>query len=116
MKNNGDEIMDQFAEASNTLIELVDTNDDYAMLSICVKFQDETPTQEGFIETNIAANGYFGVLEEGIYSELLDQVQRGDMRLFSTIRNAIRDVEEEIGLSPDEDIDVEGDTNAKTLH
>lgn len=103
-----DAILDEFGESANALMDLVDTDDNYAMFALCVRYQDETGNQEAFVETNIAANGYFGVLEEGLYSELLDQVQRGDMRLFATIRSAIRDIEDEIGLSPEDDIEVEG--------
>ena len=113
---NNDEILDTFSKTTNTLMDLVDKDDNYAMLALCVRYQEETGKEDSFIETNIAANGYFGVLEEGLYSELLDQVQRGDMRLFASIRAAIRDVEAEIGLDPTDDIDVEGEDHARIIH
>ena len=111
-----DAILDEFGESANALMDLVDTDDNYAMFALCVRYQEETGKEDSFIETNIAANGYFGVLEEGLYSELLDQVQRGDMRLFASIRAAIRDVEAEIGLDPTDDIDVEGEDHARIIH
>ncbi len=66
------------------------------------------------IQTYIMMVGYFDILAEGLYAELKSQVEQDNLMLFNCFREVIRDLEQELGLDPDDIIDP--DSIPVTIH
>lgn len=109
-----DEILDQLMSDCTSALEKIETeSNDHAALILGVKFVNDQEHGPGVV-TCIAASGYYGILEEGLYSELADMLDQGDLGLFNAIRNAVRSLEEDFNIDPNEDLD--DDSNTATLH
>lgn len=63
---------------------------------------------EEAVQTYIDVAGDYGVIQEALYSELLDQiVNHKNSALFQAIREVVQDLEEELGLdSKDEQLNI----------
>ena len=110
-----DEILLDISEQANETINKVDASEDHAVLYFGVKYTEETDTVKESVETYIMAAGYFGILGEGLYSELKDQLENGQPSLFAILRDVIHDLEEDLNIDPDEDFGLDNDTTA-TIH
>lgn len=110
-----DEILLDISEHANELADKIDASDNHAALYFGAKYIEETPTTKEGVETYIMAVGYFGIIAEGLYSELRDQLENGETQLFSILRDVVHDLEEDLEIDPDEDF---GDTDEsnRTLH
>jgi hypothetical protein len=110
-----DPILNELAESVSSVSDSVDQSEDHAMFILGVKYMNEDSKDGEGVQTYINVGGYFGILEEGLYAELMDQVKNGHLGLFTTIRSVVRDIEEELGISPDEEIQDEN-TPSTYLH
>lgn len=109
-----DEILNLLmSDCASTLDKIETTSNDHAALILGVKFVEDQEHGPGVI-TCIAASGYYGILEEGLYSELAEMLDQGDLGLFNALRNAIRSIEEDFNIDPNEELDDTG--SASTLH
>lgn len=101
-----DEILAELADAVSPILDKIQDDDSYALFVIGVKYIQDEELGEG-VQTYLNANGFFEIIEEGLYQELLDQVRNGNMVLFSSLRNVIRDLEDELDLSPDDEVELD---------
>lgn len=104
-----DPLLNELAEGVNTAAESMEQSENHAMLVLGVKYVDEDG-EEG-VQTYINACGYFGIIEEGLYAELMDQVQKGHWGLFTALRRVVRDMEDELGISPEQELEDEPTPN-----
>ena len=106
-----DEILVELSDSIKPVVEAVEQSEDHALFVLGVKYINDADHKEG-VQTYINAQGFFGILEEGLYAELADQINGGHMGLFAAIRRVVRDIEEEMGISPEDELDEEDDTPA----
>ena len=111
-----DEILLDVSEHANSIVDKVDASDNHAALYFGVKYAEGSETVKESVETYIMAVGYFGILGEGLYSELRDQLENGQPQLFAILRDVIHDLEEDMNLDPDEDFGLDDDDSTRTLH
>jgi hypothetical protein len=96
-----DELLNELSEVTGEIVEKFEQSEDHAIFTLGVKLIEG---EDAGIQTYINASGYYGILAEGLYAELGDQVANGNLALFSIIRDVIRDLEEDFGIDPDEEI------------
>lgn len=108
-----DEILTDLARTSELIAEKVDASDLHAVFSIATKFV-ESENGEETVQTFLMATGFLGVLGEGLYAELKDQIENGNTNLFAVLRDVVRDLEEDLNIDPDENFGE--DDAAPTLH
>ncbi len=101
-----DEILAELADAVSPVADKMQGDDSYALFTIGVKYIQDEEHGEG-VQTYLNANGFFEIIEEGLYQELLDQVRNGNMELFVSFRNVIRDLEDELEMSPDDEVELD---------
>ena len=106
-----DEILLDVSDAANAVAPKIDESDNHAALYFGVKYTEETDKVKESVETYIMAVGYFGILGEGLYSELRDQLENGQTQLFAILRDVIHDLEEDMNIEPDEDFGQDDETN-----
>lgn len=111
-----DPVLKDLADAVQPIAEALETSQDHALFALGVKYMDGDSDSEGGVQTYINACGFFGILEEGLFAELADQVEQGHMGLFLMLRRVVRDIEEEMGISPDDEIEDEEDVPASHYH
>lgn len=100
-----DELLNEYSEATRPVVDKFEQSSEHAMLSLAVKLVGEEDNQG--VQTFINATGFYGILAEGLYAELGDMISNGNMALFSIIRDVIRDLEEDFGIDPEEDIEAD---------
>jgi hypothetical protein len=98
-----DELLNELSDVCGEIVEKFEASEDHAILTLGVKLMGDGDDVEE-VQTYINASGYYGILAEGLYAELGDQLANGNVALFSIIRDVIRDLEEEFGIEPDEEI------------
>ena len=108
-----DEILLDLANSSALLAEKVDLSDQHAVFTLAAKYLENDAGEES-CQTFMMATGFLGVLGEGLYSELRDQIEKGNTSLFSIFRDVVRDLEEDLNIEPEEDFGEDG--NEPTLH
>lgn len=102
-----DPLLNELAEGITAAADSMEQSEDHAMFVLGVKYMDENSEEGEGVQTYINACGYFGILEEGLYAELMDQVKNGHWGLFTAIRQVVRDMEDELGISPEEELEDE---------
>lgn len=104
-----DAIILGLSEMANDITTSAELTEDHAVLVLGVKFcGDPTdPSNErdtASVQSYLNVSGFYGILAEGLYQELLDQAAHGQSSLFATLRGVVRDVERDLGLLPDEEL------------
>jgi hypothetical protein len=84
-----DHILDEIANFAPTLADEVEASEDHAMLIIGVKYTNENDKVGEGVQTYISAAGYYGILAEGLYAELADQLENGQTALYAILRDVI---------------------------
>jgi len=95
-----DPILEKIAEAVQPISEEIDASKDHALLVLAIKYIDDKVLGHG-VQTYTLATGFFGVIAEGLYAELGDQIEGGNPALFALLRQVIHDLEEDYGLDDD---------------
>lgn len=111
---DADEILLSISEHANEIADTIDESENHAALYFGARYIDQTETNKEGVETYLMAVGFFGILAEGLYSELRDQIENGETELFSVIRDVVHDLEEDLNIEPD-DFGIPDDT-PKFLH
>jgi len=106
-----DPMLGELATGITVAGDLIEQSEDHAMLVLGVKYMDENSEHGEGVQTYINACGYFGILEEGLFAELMDQVNNGHWGLFTTIRQVVREMEDELGISPEQELQDESPNN-----
>ena len=111
----GDPFLKELATAIDEVTSTIEVSEDHAVLILGVKYFDEekNPDAAG-VETFISAAGYFGIIAEGLYAELREQIESGNTSLFQILREVVRDIEEDMNLDPEEEFGDDGEPS--TLH
>ena len=116
-KSSGDELLDELADAVRSVSDEFEQQENYALLVLAAKIDDPTSIDSD-ISSFFGVTGFNDVLEEALITELASQIQEGNLALFASIRRVIHTLEQEMDLSPEEELD-EGltpDDYPKTLH
>lgn len=108
-----DEILLDVSTHSELIAVKVDLSDQHAVFTLAAKYLENDAGEES-CQTFMMATGFLGVLGEGLYSELRDQIEKGNTSLFSIFRDVVRDLEEDLNIEPEEDFGEDG--NEPTLH
>lgn len=109
--------LEELSEAITPFVEQIDADEEYALLVLGVRHFGEEDSEEGpKVKTFFGALGYMDSIEEGLFGEVMEQVEQGNMALFAALRNVVRDIEEIIGLAPDEQVIIEQETVSEMLH
>ena len=111
ISNDLDPLLNELAEGVTDAVDSMEQSEDHAMFVLGVKYMDENNEDGEGVQTYINACGYFGILEEGLYAELMDQVKNGNWGLFAALRRVVHDIEDELGISPEEELEDESPTN-----
>lgn len=109
-----DPVLEELSETVSTFVDDFDT-DDNALLVLGVHYVEGKDEDDmGGVQTFIAATGFNQILGEGLYVELMENIQQGNYGLFTALRSAVRAVEEQLGIEPDEEYGNEH--TSKTIH
>jgi hypothetical protein len=98
-----DLLLNELSTSTRPVVDSFEESPDHAVFILGVKLITDGEETQG-VQTFINASGFYGILSEGLYAELGDMMSGGDMSLFSVLRDVVRDLEEDFGISPDEDI------------
>ena|SRR5277367_5792961 len=96
-----DPLLEKLAEVTRPLTDQAEASKEHALLVLGVKYIDDKNLGEG-VQTYFAATGFYGVIAEGLYAELGDQIETGNPALFALMRQVIRDLEEDYGIGDDD--------------
>lgn len=110
-----DPILEEIASATRPVNDKIDKSEDHALFVLGVKYLDSDEKPDLGVQTFLSASGYFGIIAEGLYAELADQIESGQMSLFAMLREVIRDIEEDFEIDPDDELDDNEGTRG-TLH
>lgn len=101
-----DELLQEMSDALDETLPKLEESPSHAVFILGVKHiqPDADKAPEGGVETIIAASGFYGVLAEGLYAELRDQLENGHTGLFEMLRMVIDDLEEDLGIEHDEEL------------
>lgn len=108
-----DQILNELADATDDVANKIQETKDHAVFILGTHLIDNG-TDEPSVRTFINAAGFFGILAEGLYSELRDQLENGNATIFAAFRDVIRDLEDDLGIRPDQEF--EQDANKNLLH
>lgn len=112
-KNQEDKILLLAQKASDKILDLVGKSEDHAVFSIAVRLEEGETEDTDQVHTFLDAGGYYGILAQGLYAELRNQIENDQPQLFAILRDVIHDLEEDLGIAPDEDL---GENVAPTIH
>ena len=112
--NVDDKILNDLHSAVEPVTTAVESSENHAILTLGVKYLEGADGNEESVQTYINAAGYFGILAEGLFAEILDQINNGHWGLFTILREVVRDIEEEFDITPDQELEVPGEST--TLH
>jgi hypothetical protein len=108
-------LLHKLNEAVQDIADEFEQHDDVAMLVLGSKIVEPNEgEEEDVVHTYIMMVGFYESLMEGLYAELRGQVENNNYTLFACIRQVVRDIEEEMGIDPDDDIMT--DEEITTLH
>ena len=102
-----DELLNKLADSTEELLEDFEASESHALFVLGAKILQDEDGEEPGVTTYINAAGFYGILAEGLFAELNDQLAEGNTTLFSIFRDVVRDLEEARGIEPNEEIDVE---------
>lgn len=111
--DDNDKLLQDLSEAVDSISDKFEASEDHALLIIGAKYTEDE--ENPCVQTFINAAGYYGILAEALYQDLADQIENGHMALFSIIRDVIHDLEDDLGIDPDDEIDT-GESEKTTLH
>jgi uncharacterized protein involved in cysteine biosynthesis len=104
-KNPLDDLMDIL----NPIVQEVNETDNASLLILGTLLCNEEAVS---VSTCTIAAGFLGIIAEGLYAELADQIQKNQKELFHTIRRVIHDLEKDFDLQ--EECDDESDEHIST--
>ena len=113
--NVDDPILNELATAVSDVSDKVEVSEDHALFVLGVRYMDENSEQGEGVQTFINCSGYFGIIAEGLYAELRDQIERGHGSLFEILREVVHDLEEDLGIDPDQSV-IGDEQDGTTLH
>lgn len=100
--NVDDPILKELADCLDPVADKVENSEDHALFVLGVRYMDEDSENGEGVQIFINCTGYFGIVAEGLYAELRDQIERGHGALFEVLREVIHDLEEDLGIDPDQ--------------
>lgn len=104
-----DEIIDSITEAADFLDEQVGESEEHGLLIVGAKMLIKDNPDDSSVQTFVSVSGYYDIIEEGLFADLMAQIEDGQMALFAMLRNVVRDIESAQGIDPNDEI---GDENA----
>jgi hypothetical protein len=117
--NDVDPHLTELAEGVTPFVKLTDTDPEYSLMVLGVReFIDPLDsTGEPNVKTFFGVTGDVNSIAEGIFGELMEQIENGNMNLFAVLRQVIRDIEGIIEMSPDDEINLEPEfVTSGTIH
>jgi hypothetical protein len=112
--NMTDQLLKDLSDRVAPTMEAVEVSENHALFTLGVNYLETPEGEPEGVETFLAVAGFHGIIAEGLYAELHDQIEQGNMSLFAILRDVIRDLEEDLGIDPDAEFDEEDDV--KHLH
>ena len=112
----GDPILDGLAINNLEGLDACEESEHHGVLIIGARLNDDDEEDDPTISTFLAVSGYHEILAAGLLSELSNQVENGNTALFSILRDTVRSLEEELGLSPDDPLEDDSDDGTPVLH
>lgn len=107
MAENLDKLLAQIAEKIEPIVAEVGDDKNYGIFCFAVKLSENPSGEDLQTYTNIF--GISGLIAEGLYVELANQIEAGNTSLYSMLKEVLSDLEE------DYDIDEE-DNEYASLH
>lgn len=117
--NEVDPNLAELAESVTPFVKLTDTDPEYSLLVLGVReFVDPLDSSgEPNVKTFFGVTGDVNSVAEGLFCELMEQIENGNMNLFTVLRQAVRDIEGMIDMSPDDEIELEPEfVTSGTVH
>lgn len=110
-----DPVLNDMADAFGSVVESMEASKDHGVLVLGAKFIDAEGEEPEGVQTYINVAGYYGVIGEGLYQELAEQVAAKEMGLFAMIRDVVRDIEDTFEIGRDDELEI-GEDDGQTLH
>jgi hypothetical protein len=110
-----DEFLNELSQTVSPISEAVGDSENCAVLTLGVRYIDGDDATPDTVQTYVSAAGYYGIIAEGLFHQLQQQIEDDDRALFIVLRKVIRDLEEHFEIDPDESL-VEDDPESVVLH
>ena len=117
--NEVDPHLADLAEGVTPFVKVTDEDPEYSLLVLGVRefIDPNDSTGEPNIKTFFGVTGDVNAVAEGLFGELMEQIENGNMNLFAVLRQVVRDIEGMIDMSPDDEVILEPDNiSSTTLH
>ena len=107
------------ADGVEPFVKVVESDPEYSLLILGVRefIDPKDDSGEPNMKTFFGVIGDPGAVAEGMFEELMEQVENGNMNLFAVLRQVIRDMEEMLDMTPEDEIELELDMpHSNTVH
>ncbi len=112
-----DPILTELAEVLKPVADKLDKSDEHAMLTLGAKYVSNPDDPEQFgVNTFFAVMGFYELIAEGLYAELRQMMEEGDLSLFYVLREVIQDLEGDLDVQNTGEEFVDEGPGGKTLH
>lgn len=105
-----DEVLAKLKEAVDPIVEMIDQEPAGTRAAFIIAGKEMVDSASGEysgIQTFIDVVGDYGIIEEALYAELCDQIEKGIPDLFHSIRKVIREIETQHDIDDSDEMPIE---------
>lgn len=112
-----DPLLSELADTLKPTATKIEASDDHALFVLGAKHvaNPDDPEQYG-VHTFFAVSGFYELIAEGLYAELREMMEEGNMSLFYILREVIQDLETDLEVENTGEEFMDEDYGGKTLH
>lgn len=112
-----DPILTELADVLKPTADKISASDEHALLTLGAKYvaNPDNPEQFG-VHTFFAVTGFYELLAEGLYAELREMMEDGDLSLFYILREVIQDLEGDLDVQSSGEEFLDEGPSGQTLH
>jgi hypothetical protein len=112
-----DPVLEELSQVLRPVADKIDASDEHAMLTLGAKYVSNPDNPEQFgVHTFFAVTGFYELIAEGLYAELREMMEEGDLSLFYILREVIQDLEADLDVQNTGEEFVDEGPGGKTLH
>lgn len=112
-----DPILTELSDTLKPVADKIEASDEHALFVLGAKHvaNPDDPEQYG-VHTFFAVSGFYELFAEGLYAELREMMEEGNMSLFYILREVIQDLETDLEVQSTGEEFMDEGPSGKTLH
>jgi hypothetical protein len=112
-----DPILKELSEVLKPVVDEINKSDEHALITLGAKYMANPDDPEQFgVHTFLAVTGFYELIAEGLYAELREMMEDGDLSLFYVLREVIQDLEADLDVQNTGEEFIDEGPGGKTLH